>query len=728
MAKTRPKRTAKKNTVKTSSKDTGQLLFDIQIFDSLPDPTVIIDTDYKIIRSNRAMNKLLEESPPALKDRQCYLCLHDTKKPPEDCPHIKALKDGKEHTSEYHENKFNMHFLVTAKPLKNKSGRTIGTLHIMKDITERKYAEESLRKSEAKFKAIVEISNDGIVFCNPDATVTFQSSSYNRINGFTDNERIGQSGFDLIHPDDIKRVREMWDQVLKDPATPHRMEYRARHKDGSWRWMDSSAQNLMDNPYIRQIVVTVRDITDRKLAEVALRESEQRVRAKLDAILRPDGDIDQLELPDIINIPEIQTLMDKFYYLTHIAIAIVDNLGNVLVATGWQDICTKFHRVNPITCKNCLESDTLLSTGIEPGHYKLYKCKNNMWDIATPIFVGKKHMGNLFLGQFFFSDEKPDREQFISQARQYGFKENEYLEALDRVPIWNRNTIDEVMAFYIRFAGMVSSLSYNNIRLAQALSEQKRTEQEYLDLNRTLEEKVANAINEIREKDQMMILQSRQAAMGEMLGNIAHQWRQPLNAMGILIQNLLEFEIAGKLNRTYLENNVIRSMDLILHMSRTIDDFRNFFKPNKAKTVFSLKSAVESALSFVSASLKDHGINISVDCDNDISVSGYPNEFSQVLLNIFNNTLDAVKERNPADPHIIVRIFQDGKRSVMSIADNAGGIGDDALGKVFDPFFTTKEMGTGIGLYMAKTIIEKNMGGKLNARNTGNGAEFIIEL
>jgi PAS domain S-box-containing protein len=206
-------------------------------------------------------------------------------------------------------------------------------------------------------------------------------------------------------------------------------------------------------------------------AEEALRQSEQRVRLKLESILSPAREIENLELADIVNFQAIQPLMDDFYKLTHIPIGLNDLKGNVLAGSGWQDICTKFHRIHPETCKHCLESDTKLSSGVSPGEFKLYRCKNNMLDIATPIIVGGQHIGNIFLGQFFFEDEPLDYELFRAQARKYGFNEEKYITALQKVPRLSRETVDTGMAFFMTFANMLSQLSFSNIKLAQSLVE-----------------------------------------------------------------------------------------------------------------------------------------------------------------------------------------------------------------------------------------------------------------
>ena len=178
-----------------------------------------------------------------------------------------------------------------------------------------------------------------------------------------------------------------------------------------------------------------------------------------------------LELVEIVDIEAIQSLMDNFFKLTHIPIGLNDLKGNVLVSTGWQDICTKFHRVHPETCKHCVESDINLSSDVAPGSYKIYKCKNNMWDVVTPIIIEGQHAGNIFSGQFFFDDEPLNYELFRSQALKYGFNEEKYIEALDKVPRLSSKTVTTGMAFFMSFASMISQLSYSNIKLAIALDE-----------------------------------------------------------------------------------------------------------------------------------------------------------------------------------------------------------------------------------------------------------------
>ena len=262
----------------------------------------------------------------------------------------------------------------------------------------------------------------------------------------------------------------------------------------------------------------------------------------------------------------------------------------------------------------------------------------------------------------------------------------------------------------------------------QSLAEKQRQLKE---LNASLEQRVADAVSELRRKDQILVLQGRQAAMAEMIGNIAHQWRQPLNTLGLIVQELMMTYGHKEFNRGSLQIYVNKAMVVIKHMSQTIDDFSNYFKPDKEKKLFNANQAVAKTLSLVKPSLESMDIHIEVIENDDTDIYGYANEYSQVLLNILLNCRDAFAGGTVESHRVItITVFKENSRSVLTVADNAGGIPEDILDKVFDPYFTTKgpDKGTGIGLYMAKTIIEKNMGGRLTVRNTTAGVEFRIEV
>ena len=258
----------------------------------------------------------------------------------------------------------------------------------------------------------------------------------------------------------------------------------------------------------------------------------------------------------------------------------------------------------------------------------------------------------------------------------------------------------------------------------------RESEQRYRQLTATLEERINQAVEELNQKNRLLIVQSRQAVMGEMISNIAHQWRQPLNTLGLLAQELEVMYRLGNVNSDYIHANVKKTMEILLYMSKTIDDFRFFFRPAKEKVPFRVLEVVEKTLSLLQGSFEALRIRTTIEPLDDLHVFGYPNEFSQVLLNILINAKDAVVARGIAEPLVSIALKREAEMAVLTVTDNAGGIPELIMDKIFEPYFTTKgpEQGTGVGLFMCKTIIEKNMNGTLSAHNVAHGAQFRIEL
>lgn len=248
--------------------------------------------------------------------------------------------------------------------------------------------------------------------------------------------------------------------------------------------------------------------------------------------------------------------------------------------------------------------------------------------------------------------------------------------------------------------------------------------------NKQLQHRIQRKVNELRERDRMMVQQSRQAAMGEMIENIAHQWRQPLNQLALIQSNIFfEFQL-GKLNEGRMNEFRQQSETLMDYMTKTIDDFRNFFLPDREKAMFDVCHSVERASSLLEPTLKRYHIQVDLSCDGRPRAYGFENEFSQVLVNIINNAKDAILEHKTAAPTIWIDMRREADTTCIEVCDNGGGVDPKIIHRIFDPYFTTKfqSQGTGIGLYMVKTIMEKSMNGAIRVENRNGGACFILIL
>ena len=244
-----------------------------------------------------------------------------------------------------------------------------------------------------------------------------------------------------------------------------------------------------------------------------------------------------------------------------------------------------------------------------------------------------------------------------------------------------------------------------------------------------LQEEVDKQIEKRLENEYLLMQQSKLATMGEMIGHIAHQWRQPLSRLGGVFMNLDSAYAFGELDEKYFKERIKDGNELIKYMSNTIEDFRNFFIPNREKEVFKLEKYVQSAINIIRAALIYHHIKLEIITPKEpIFIYGYPSEFSQVILNLLDNAKDILIERETISPLITIESQIKGENIIILVKDNAGGINNEIIDKLFDIYFSTKikRGGSGLGLYISKLIIEKKGMGKLRVKNGKNGAIFSI--
>lgn len=408
-----------------------------------------------------------------------------------------------------------------------------------------------------------------------------------------------------------------------------------------------------------------------------------------------EGDMGDLVLSEIIDSDRLRSMLEDFYRITGMLGAVLDLEGKVLVAVGWQDICTKFHRCHPETLKNCLESDTILTTGVPVGTFKHYRCKNNMWDMVTPLFVGGRHVGNVFIGQFFYDDEVPDRELFRRQARRYGFDEQAYLAALDRAPRFSRETAKAGMEFYAKLTSMVSDLSYSTIKVSKMLDERIHLEEQ------------------LRQSQKM-------EAIGQLAGGIAHDFNN-------ILQVITGYSSLLKMDKN-LTPRQAQQVDHILSSTMKAAQLTKGLLAFSRKQVLTfapilITDIVDSVRNFLSRIIgEDIQLRFVTD-GRPLRVWGDRGQLEQVLVNLATNARDAMPKGGTLSIETSVQTVENpvsqaagsaepGNYAVIVVSDNGTGMDKETQNRIFEPFFTTKEVGkgTGLGLAIVYGIVKQHNG------------------
>jgi signal transduction histidine kinase len=281
---------------------------------------------------------------------------------------------------------------------------------------------------------------------------------------------------------------------------------------------------------------------------------------------------------------------------------------------------------------------------------------------------------------------------------------------------------DEVGRLTQDFSLMAEALE-RDIRERMLLEENLRR------INETLEHRVQEEVARNREMDHLLIQQSRLAAMGEMARNIAHHWRQPLNALSLQLSNIEDEFDYQELTKERLHEDVVNGQKMIQKMSGIIDNFRDFFlRTQETNAAFNLQKAVDNTLKLIEFDLQNHRIAVLQEADGSVEASGCPHEFSRILFGILNNAREAILAKAENGGWIKIRVEGKDGLATVSVHDSGDGIPDNLRQRIFEPYFSTKEMGTGIGLYLAKNGLEQMGGTILVANIPGSGACFTLVL
>ena len=269
-------------------------------------------------------------------------------------------------------------------------------------------------------------------------------------------------------------------------------------------------------------------------------------------------------------------------------------------------------------------------------------------------------------------------------------------------------------------------------RVKQKNIELQLTNDELKELNENLELRVQKEIEKNNEKEKQLFAQSKMAAMGEMIGNIAHQWRQPLSVISTIASGIKMQYKFDQLKIETLPSQMGEIVDRTQYLSQTIDTFRNFLKEKKEFQEIILQESIHDSLEIVGTTLKNHQIKIqkNFDDENPIKIFTISSELIQVIINILNNSKDVLIEKNVDNAWVKIELIEDGQHTTLTIEDNGGGVPEDIILRIFEPYFTTKHksQGTGLGLHMSYNIVTESLNGEIYVQNSENGAKFFIIL
>ncbi len=422
---------------------------------------------------------------------------------------------------------------------------------------------------------------------------------------------------------------------------------------------------------------------------------------------------------DLVDISKLQEQFESFTKMTNAVTAILDLEGNILVATGWQDICTRFHRVNPATAARCHESDTILAGRLNEGQpYNVYKCKNGLVDVAVPIIVGCRHVANFFTGQFFFSP--PDKEYFIRQAEEFGFDRDAYLKALDRVPVFSEAQVTNMMGFFSSLTSMIGESG-----LARQELKNHRDHLEELVSERTAELAMAMERTEAANK-----------AKSEFLANMSHELRTPLNAILGYSQLMQRAPSLEPEHREYLQT-INRSGE---HLLELINDVLEISKIEAGRITLDprtvdLHAMLQELYALFKLRADEKGLSFDLSTLHDLPryVITDENKFRQVLINLLGNAVKFTERGG-----IVLRAaVQDGSPEnlglVVEVEDTGPGIAKEELHKVFQVFEQTAVGkrnlgGTGLGMAISRDYA-RMMGGDVTVTSRERaGSIFRLEI
>lgn len=414
---------------------------------------------------------------------------------------------------------------------------------------------------------------------------------------------------------------------------------------------------------------------------------------------------ESFELVEIIDIPVFQELIDHFYHLTHIPLAILDLKGRILVGAGWQEICDKYHQAHPTSCPNCQRQDSSRGLGASYGDFKIHMCKNGIWNAATPIRVDGCQVGNLFAGQFLCADEMPHREQYLDPAGSLGGDKQDYLEALGQVPVLNREKLRVAMNLLVKLAEVLSQLGDRNLKLARTL---------------TRSQHVAKALKR-------MVLELTSTNQLQLLTQAADPYLREQLFKGADVADRQGESIRSNLNGT-AEKHLEQVAQEARRLQTQIDTLLACARADAPQCAWEPTGSRE-ALILALAGLQPLILNLGAVIEYG-ELPPVRADIRQLALIFENLVSNALIFHGPAAPHVRVVARRFENDWIFCVADNGIGIEPSDKQRIFQPFqrLNPSRPGAGLGLAICQRIIERHAGRIWVQAQPSQGSRFFFRI
>lgn len=651
---------------------------------------------------------------------------------------------------------------------------------IVHDITEAKKNEEDLQRSEVRFRSYFENNTAAMLQIDPRSKRIIEANNAAiRFYGYRREQFKGMKVHDIniLPPDEIDRKMK---EAMGSPT--QKFIFKHRLSSGESREVEVYVSPVVTDTE-RQLFITIYDVSEREENKRVLEESERKLieaqgiakigswefyfvsetmkwSEELNNIYEISGNyqysienynrlIHPEDLPQVqelwetsvlektkyFSIHRIVTPNDKIKYVEEKGYTIYNKKGKPIRSLGTtQDITErKLAEIELQKSRDYLKEAQRIA---KVGHFEFsLRNKDTNWsDEVSRIFGFEIKNQRPTLKKYrkqMHPDDIDNQYRIVKKAQKEkrGYTVSYRIKSLSG----EEKQIEEKGYFEldkkgvpIKVIGTIQDIT-SNFLVKNALEESKA---QLALINQDLEKRVKEELEKSRDKDHLLIQQSRSSVLGEMIGNIAHQWRQPLNEVSLLINDLEDAYSFGVLNKAYFEKTTEIVYRRLKYMSDTINDFSKMHTDDFKKDVFSPKELIEKLIQFTDGTIKKNKIQMRFMCNDDFEVQGYPNMLSHILLNLINNSRDILVERSIKRPKIWIKLEKKESNYCIRVLDNGKGIDRDVINKIFDPYFTTKDKkrGSGLGLYMTKSMVEKQMNGEIQVQNQRDGAEFKITL